>query len=61
MKLRYMVLQLDLNARTETGRGTLKPINCDGYYLHKRDAQEVAELLSERFPGLTTHVVKIVE
>lgn len=60
MNLSFLVLQVDMNVRTQSGEGVIKPIHCDGFYQRSEDAEGVAAVMRERFPGLKTYVVKIV-
>jgi hypothetical protein len=60
MKLSYLVLQVDMRVRTQSGQGVIKPVHCDGFYREREDAEGVAAIMRERFPALDTYVVKIV-
>lgn len=61
-KLKYLVIQIDTAAPSRRdGRGVLTPVNADGYYLHREDADATAKEMAEKFPHLKTHVVEVLK
>lgn len=59
--LKYLVIQLDMSAPSHRdGRGVQTPVNADGYYFRREDAEAVAQAMAENFPHLRTHVVEVL-
>lgn len=59
MKLRFMVVQIDMAERPPVGSGVLHPVAADGYYDTQQSAQDVADYLARKSPHLRTHVVEV--
>ena len=67
--LRYLVIQIhpdadpvlpQIQSNFLTGDGSLVAFTTDGYYADRDVAQGVADVLAERHPNLTTHVVEVL-
>lgn len=62
-KLKFVIVQHAPNAdvlMTPGRYGVLQPVNMDGFYSSKEDAQGVADFMAEMRPDLETLLLEVV-